>query len=487
MFSGRTVVNNIFWLSLTPFLRMLIAIPLAGFVAHKLGVQGYGEFNFATSFVVLFGVAANLGVNEVLVRTVAQRASDLSRLWWNAMALKVILLALYVGIAGGAATILGYPSSMIVLVVVMAIYQGLMSVLIGAASVFSGHQALGQVSRVGTIQLLAEVAATVSVLAAGGLALQLAESRVVVEALGVVVLVSMTFRWFSLQPTRLSWPEMSRLLRPGLRFAVIALFRAINLRAGVLLLERVRGVGEVALLSAALGPVERLFSVLPAVTGAIFPFFSALRAREDARFASSVVRAFRYQCLLGFGAGVAMSLAGPVLLRLIFPAGFRGAGLVMETLGIVVALRSLNVVVGTALLARGNERAVGWAALAQCTVSIGVSALAVGPLGADGVAWAMVASEGVALGVHIVLLKRSPAIERFPLRPLTVCALVAGGIFAALRLGAGGERSALLLIGLAAAYPLLIVMGRVLSAEDLEYVRRLFRGPRQPTTAGPAR
>ena len=128
MFSGRTVVNNIFWLSLTPVLRMLLAIPLAGFVAHKLGLQGYGEFNFAASFVVLFGVVANLGVNEVLVRVVARRTSDLSPVWWNAMVLKAGLLALYVAVAGAAAATFGYDRSMIVLVVVMAAYQGLISV-----------------------------------------------------------------------------------------------------------------------------------------------------------------------------------------------------------------------------------------------------------------------------------------------------------------------------------------------------------------------
>jgi len=74
--SGLTVLENIFWLRLDPMLRILIGIPLGGFIAHKPGRVGYGEYLPALSFVVIFGVIAVMGLSVILTRSVAQQPEE---------------------------------------------------------------------------------------------------------------------------------------------------------------------------------------------------------------------------------------------------------------------------------------------------------------------------------------------------------------------------------------------------------------------------
>jgi O-antigen/teichoic acid export membrane protein len=117
------VLKNLSWLTLGPLLRLLIGIPLAGFTAHHLGLAGYGEFTLAFSFAVMFGVLANLGLNDVLVRAVAQHPDESQVLWSSVVVLKVMLLIGYVSTVTLAAWGLGYSSTLICLVLLLSAMQ----------------------------------------------------------------------------------------------------------------------------------------------------------------------------------------------------------------------------------------------------------------------------------------------------------------------------------------------------------------------------
>src|SRR5262247_460331 len=107
------VLKSISWLTLGPLLRLLIGIPLTGFTAHHLGLAGYGEFTLAFSFSVMFSSLANLGLNDVLVRTVAQRPEESQSLWASVVACKVALLLVYVAVVTAVAWALGYSSTLL--------------------------------------------------------------------------------------------------------------------------------------------------------------------------------------------------------------------------------------------------------------------------------------------------------------------------------------------------------------------------------------
>jgi len=97
------VLKSISWLTAGPLLRLLIGIPLTGFTAYHLGLVGYGEFTLALSFAIMFGALANLGLNDVLVRAVAQHPGESESLWASVVACKIALLLGYVAVVTVAA------------------------------------------------------------------------------------------------------------------------------------------------------------------------------------------------------------------------------------------------------------------------------------------------------------------------------------------------------------------------------------------------
>src|SRR3954464_7713398 len=139
--TGPTNVHkSISWLAVGPLLRLLIGIPLTGFTAHYLGLVGYGEFSLALSLSVMFSALANLGLNDVLVREVAQRPGDTESLWTSVVAFKVALLASYIALVAVVAWLLGYSSTLFRMVLLLSAMQGSLSLDNSARAVFLGQQ-----------------------------------------------------------------------------------------------------------------------------------------------------------------------------------------------------------------------------------------------------------------------------------------------------------------------------------------------------------
>ncbi|RKX94234.1 MAG: hypothetical protein DRP84_07325 [Spirochaetes bacterium] len=86
----QTIIKNTFWLTIgdagSRFLKLVLLI----YVARILGATEYGKFNFALSFVLLFNVFADLGLNQIIVREFAKedrKEKDFSSL----LSLKILL------------------------------------------------------------------------------------------------------------------------------------------------------------------------------------------------------------------------------------------------------------------------------------------------------------------------------------------------------------------------------------------------------------
>lgn len=469
MDASRRVVKNIFWLALEPALRVLIAIPLAGFVAHKLGVTVYGEFNYALSFVMLFSVAANLGLTEVLLRTIARHPPDLPRLWSSVLVLKGILLVFYLSLLWGTSVLLGQPRSLQMLILLLGLYQGLLSLDNTARAVFGGNQEMKAIAGLGSVKTFGEVAVTVTVLLLGAQAMGLAASRVGLGLVGLVGTLWLTWRHFNVRFGRPSVAMAAPLVIPGLSFALATALWSVNSRAGILILEHVRSVDDVGLFTAAMAPVDKIFQFLPAIEMALFPFFSSIGDEDAERMKSSLSRALRYQAVLSVGLGVCVSILGPWMIRIVFPRSFSPAMVVLEVLGLGVTARAVRTLLSTAVGARGGEKALASITAVQCLVTLAVTALFARTMGPLALAWALVVSETTGLALFLAVLARRHSLSFFS--PAAFFGALAAGIAAYLpyHLVPGARESLLLPPLFAAIYPLLLLVMGGISREDIGY------------------
>src|SRR4051812_29342678 len=95
--SLQSILHNMGWLFFDKFIRLGSGLFVGAWVARYLGPEQFGLLNFSISFAALFGVAATLGLDGIVVRELVRTPSRRDDVLGSAFALKL---------AGGAVTLL---------------------------------------------------------------------------------------------------------------------------------------------------------------------------------------------------------------------------------------------------------------------------------------------------------------------------------------------------------------------------------------------
>ncbi|HNZ83829.1 MAG TPA: flippase [Candidatus Pacearchaeota archaeon] len=72
----QTIFKNTFWLAASQVAIRLLKLALIFYVARMLTVEEFGRFNWALSFVTLFAVFADLGINSISIREFSQKKEN---------------------------------------------------------------------------------------------------------------------------------------------------------------------------------------------------------------------------------------------------------------------------------------------------------------------------------------------------------------------------------------------------------------------------
>lgn len=141
--------------------------------------------------------------------------------------------------------------------------------------------------------------------------------------------------------------------------------------------------------------IINVFFILSVVA---FPLFA--RAREDrTRLRRGYLTAVRLQSVYGLGAGVGLAVVAPMVVHVLFGAGWEPAVAPMQALALYAAFRSLGIGPVDLLKAEGRPGLAFWLSLVRLAAVVGALALAVRS-GIAAVAWAQAA---VALALALLM------------------------------------------------------------------------------------
>lgn len=476
--ASATVVKNLAWLLVGPVLRLAISIPLAGFTAHHLGLAGYGDYNLALSLVVMLCVLANLGLNDVLTRAVAQHPERAPSLWASVLAFKAGPLSAYLVLLMIVAWSLGYSTDILWMVLLLGATQWLISLENTSRSVFAGYQQMGVLGGADIAKVTLDSILWFTVLYLGYGAVALSGVRLTIAVFGFGLTAVMLSRRLQLRFSRPQWPIATAMLPAGFRFALTAALASVYERVGFVVLAHLTGSSAVALVSTATTLTEKIVWFAPAVQGALFPFFSRLQVAERDRFGAAFARALRYQMFIATGCGLGASLLGPWVIRLVFPREFWTAGAVVEVLGWASAVKLVSSFFLTVLQSLNRERQVSWLSAIQCLLYILATCVGVGSWGVMGFAWAAVAAESVGVGLYARVLWRAGVFTELESGSLLAIASCGLALFFATAWLPGGRENLLGVVGMLACFPVLVIVSRGVSRDDMRYLQGLWLSKR---------
>lgn len=378
-------------------------------IARGWGDAALGTYSLALAWNLTLAQLADLGLNTLLTRDLAQRPADSSRYLGASLAAKTVLGVLLV-----AGLVLAAPAFTRDASTALALKLGSALIVLNAwySSFTAVFRAFGRMTPILVLNgggLFAQTVFTLWLLANRFDVNALILLAVIVQAaqLGAAALLGRSAAIGAQRrcaPTvpgdawRLDVRFTLKLLRAGLPFALAGILAGIEMRLNILLLGAMQGDRAVGWYAAAARLQEGLRLAPNAFFGALLPALAALSANAPrVGFAQTFHRAQQALLLFAFAAALGCTLlAQPLIIRL-YGDAFSPAIPVLMILswGLIPALLSGLLILK--LYARGEEGAVNLLLGVGLAVQAVLAPILIRTLGVTGAAFASVASDLVLL------------------------------------------------------------------------------------------
>jgi O-antigen/teichoic acid export membrane protein len=410
---------------------VLLSIVSVSFLIRHLGVSDFGRYVTVISLITIVQGVTDAGLSMVGVREYSIRSPERREsLMRNLVGARIVLTAAGVLAATGFAALAGYGDELV-----------LGTVLVGIGLLFAVTQTtlavplmsmlrLGSVTALDLLRQLLLVVGILALIAAGA---ELVPFLALQVPIGLVVLLATAALVRGSIPMRPSFDrrEWWLLVRDVLPFAAAAAIGTIYLRLTVIAMSLVATELETGYYATAYRVMEVIVAVPPLVVGATLPIL-ARAARDDERRLQYVLqRLLDSTLIVGVGIVLAVTFGAPFAIDVLAGGESDPSIPVLRIQAIAIVAVFVGTSLGYGLLALHRYGSILFYAVAALVAGLGLNALLVPSLEAEGAAIAYVGAEVVVMVLAYVLLMRAQPELHFSLRvPLRVAGAgaVAGGV-----------------------------------------------------------
>lgn len=387
----------------------VVALRLISFIviARALTASDLGQYSLVTAMATLFLFLTDFGLDDTLVKIMANRPRHKGRLLADLAVLKLGLSLLAIGLMIGGLAILQYDGEVIRLAGVASLYIVSGSMIAVATAYFRVGLRMQYVAA-GSVASAAAFAAAVSVVAyrGGGLLLFVAawsaSSLVNLLIVGGFFLRDRPLRreTFELK----EWQTISLAALPlGLAFLLSNVYSSVD----VVILSRLADFEAAGIYSAAYKFIHVGVMFPFVLVSTVFPLMARYWKTDRDRLRQLAQQMFDYLVLLALPIATGMWLLAPRAMEFLFrrPEYTDGA-LALQLLGIALGVMCISILASQLLVATENQKAILWLSVAGVVTNIGLNLPLVPKYGYLAPAIATIATEIVVLVPALALVSR---------------------------------------------------------------------------------
>jgi O-antigen/teichoic acid export membrane protein len=482
---GHIILKNTAFVTSGKLALKAISFLFSVYVIRRLGDDRFGQYSTVLAFVGLFQIFAELGMSQYVMREIAQDRSKTQSLFWNLVALRVLLAVFgIIGITLGAIAV-GYSSELVLGIFIYtcsfllaAFHAPLITVLTANERLdyVTGLSILGQVIFVslGTVFLFSGRGFTALIIAnLISFPLQIG------LAIWIIRRQHMARLSFRIEPR--IWPG---LIRAGLPFGIISLMLSIAFSLDTVMLSMYRPDQEVGWYSAA---YDLIFSLLFFVGGfneAIVPSLSRTYVNDPAQVKRWYHRSVKFIAILSLPITVGGLLTAFPLIRLLYTDAFSQSAKALQILIWDLPLIMFASFCGRMTTVISAEHAAARVYTINTVANVILNWYAIPRFGFIGASVVTVITDLISALQFYFLLRRRLSLP--DMRPVFVRVLVAAALMGVV-VKLAGDLNLFLSIGLGAGvYGGLVLTLRILDEAEWALIRRLLRLRRRAQPTGEA-
>lgn len=386
---------------------VLLAAVTSVLLLRYLGVETFGLYGVVAA---LLGIVASLtegGLSVVGARdlALAPRGEARRRLLGSLLLLRIVLTAAGVAAAAAFALAAGYRPVVVGGTLLAGVGVLLLNAQVTISLPLRVELRMGAVTGVEVLNQASTLALVALLVAVGAPLLAFFGVQVAVGALAVAVTAALVGRAFT-RPI-FDRDVMRRLVREALPVAAAVAMNVVYLRLLVVLVSLIATEVATGLFATSFRVFEMLVGLPTLVLSIALPALAVHLAEDRERFAYGLQRLTEVALLAGlFQALVVASLAEPAI-ALLYGEEYRGAGPILAVQAVALVPLFVGQTWTLGLLALRRQAAVAAANAVALAFVLGVGTALVVWDGADGAAWAAVATESLLALLLLAALLRS--------------------------------------------------------------------------------
>ncbi len=366
---GRAIAVNTIWMVGGKIATTFLSLVVTALLARSLGVYHYGEFITAFAFMAFFGVIADFGFFQILVREVAKNPEREPEITGNVFALRTLFAVVVYGAGAMLAWFFPYSQEVRLGIMVLALASFFLSINTTLIGVFQAHH---QMFKAVAGDAISRIVLLVTIY----LAVQSHWSLVGLLSLYVVanvvnLLITMLFirRLVPLR-FRFDWPAWRELFAEAWPLGVVTMLGIIYYRIDTVILSLLRSPADVGIYGAPYKMLDLLIVVPSIFMGNVFPAITRLLQTDKARVSWLIQAAFDTLMIVGFGMVAGLVVVAPAVIRLVAgpefttttTIGFMGHPITSVEILILLSVALIPIFLGNLwgpiVIALGNQRSL---------------------------------------------------------------------------------------------------------------------------------
>jgi O-antigen/teichoic acid export membrane protein len=329
----RIIIKNTAFITLGKVTLKTMTFLFSVFVVRRLGDSHFGQYSTVLAFVGLFQIFAELGMSQYVMREIAQDRTKTQSLFWNLVALRLLLAILgIIGITLGAVAV-GYTSEL-----VLGIFIYTCSFLLAAfhaplTTVLTANERLDYVTGLNILGQLIFVSLGSVFLFSGRGFISLIIANLISFPLQIGLAIWIIRRHhmatLSLQIEPRTW---SRLIRAGLPFGIISLMLSIAFSIDTVMLSMYRPDYEVGWYNVAYNLVFSLMFFVSGFNEAIVPSLSRTYVKDPVQVERWYHRSVKFIVIFSLPIAVGGLLTAFPLIRFLYTGEFLSSAQALQVL-----------------------------------------------------------------------------------------------------------------------------------------------------------
>ena len=450
-----------------------ISLVITIYLARYLGTVGYGKYNFVFAFLAFFGIIADLGLRDILVREMSRDRSMMPKLIGNGYIIVLILTTSAVALSMIVISLMSYPADITTYVYIAAFTIFFISFSEFYFTIFRVNLRMEYPIFAKLISKVLSAGLIFWIIFSHGTLMQVMIALVFSEMVKTS-LSNLFSRKFVRPQFNIDFGLWKYLLKEALPLALTGVIWIIYFRIDVVMLSLMQGDAPVGIYSAAYTLSQPLTLISSAFMLSLFPLMSGYFETSQDRLVKSYRLGIKYLLIIIIPIAIGTTLIADKIIFLIYGSEFAGSATPLQILIWAIVFISISSVLTKLLIAIGKQK-LYTLSMAICAIAnVTLNFILIPILSYNGAAITTVATNIVLFGASFYFVSKHLQvllpIHKISIKPIISSLLMGAFVYYFIAV------NIFLLVPLAAIVYLVALLAlKTFSKEDLDIVKRVLK------------